>query len=241
MSDPPSSDPPRDSASVVLLRDAGDGPEVFLLRRSGDSTVLGNVHVFAGGKVDPEDHDGWPDAPEGLGEWLGEPELDPRRARALVVAACRETREETGVVLTPAELVPLSRWITPERPALMKRRFDTRFFLARLPAGATASHDGQEADQSVWLTPKRALAAYYDDAIHLAPPQIMTLMTLASEPSVEAMLGRYRGKKPPLVEPMPFEVNGRRAVAYPGDPLHPVRERAMPGPTRLTLVNGRFR
>ena len=69
----------------------------------------------------------------------------------------------------------------------------------------------------------------------------MTLMTLASEPSIEAMLGRYRGKKPPLVEPMPFEVNGRRAVAYPGDPLHPVRERAMPGPTRLTLVNGRFR
>ena len=49
MSDPPSSDPPRDSASVVLLRDAGDGPEVFLLRRSGDSTVLGNVHVFASG------------------------------------------------------------------------------------------------------------------------------------------------------------------------------------------------
>ncbi|MDT7929499.1 NUDIX domain-containing protein [Tepidimonas sp.] len=46
---------PRASASVVLLRDAGAGLQVLLLRRHTDARVLGGVYVFPGGKVDADD------------------------------------------------------------------------------------------------------------------------------------------------------------------------------------------
>ncbi len=47
--------PPRDAASVVMLRDGTAGLEVLLLRRHADSNVLGGAYVFPGGKVDAAD------------------------------------------------------------------------------------------------------------------------------------------------------------------------------------------
>ena len=93
--------PPRASATVVLLRDAADGLEVFLLKRHGLSDVLGGAYVFPGGKVDPEDA-GWvgrTDVPaDRLHALLGEPDLTPQDAAALFVSAIREVFEETGVL-----------------------------------------------------------------------------------------------------------------------------------------------
>ena len=96
--------PPRAAATVVLLRDAADGMEVFMVKRHGLSDVLGGAYVFPGGKVDPADAD--PDVLErlsapldGLHAALGEPELDATAAAGFFVAACRETFEEAGVLL----------------------------------------------------------------------------------------------------------------------------------------------
>ncbi len=96
--------PPRAAATVVLLRDAVDGMEVFMVKRHGLSEVLGGAHVFPGGKLDPADAD--PNVLEqlsapldGLHAALGEPELDTATAAGLFVAACRETFEEAGVLL----------------------------------------------------------------------------------------------------------------------------------------------
>ena len=47
--------PPRDAASVVMLRDSAAGLEVLLMRRHTDSAVLGGAYVFPGGKVDAAD------------------------------------------------------------------------------------------------------------------------------------------------------------------------------------------
>src|SRR3569623_1868736 len=97
------------SASVVLLRDAGDDIEVFLLRRHSQSDVLGGVYVFPGGKADPEDLE-WAARldrpPEALHGALAEPELSPHEAAGLFVTAIRELFEEAGVLLadvTPAQ------------------------------------------------------------------------------------------------------------------------------------------
>ena len=101
--------PPAPSATVVLLRDAADGLEVFLLRRHGQSDVLGGAYVFPGGKVDPEDAE-WADRldrpPDELHALLGEAELSLGQAAGLCVTAIREVFEETGLLfadVTPAQ------------------------------------------------------------------------------------------------------------------------------------------
>ena len=236
---------PRDAASVVLLRDAAAGGiEVFLLRRGGSTTVMNDAYVFPGGKVDPEDA-----AADRLAQLalagraehlLGEPDLDALRAGSLFVAACRETFEESGVQVSASDLIPLSRWITPKVPAMMRKRFDTRFFIASIPAGASAIHDGQEADASAWYSPREALERYRDREIMLAPPQIMTLAGLVSLESFAQVRERFRNHTPRLIEPVSVQAEGQRIIVYPGDARHPVRERAMPGPTALIYRDDRF-
>jgi 8-oxo-dGTP pyrophosphatase MutT (NUDIX family) len=236
---------PRDAASVVLLRDGvNDALEVFLLRRGGSTTVMNDAYVFPGGKVDAEDASteriralGLPSPAAVL---LGEPELDAARAASLFVAACRETMEETGVRLHANALIPLSRWITPKVPAMMKKRFDTRFFLACIAADVAATHDGQEADASVWLSPREALERYRDREMELAPPQIMTLIALLPSRNFAQVQQQFYQHVPKLIEPMSYLEGEERFIAYPGHPRHAVAERAMPGPTCLVYRDNRF-
>lgn len=103
MNDEPPDAPPRAAATVVMLRDAPDGLEVFLLKRHGFSDVLGGAYVFPGGKVDLADAsvdlEAHLDAPASLlHSALAEPDLDELGAATLYVAALRETFEETGVL-----------------------------------------------------------------------------------------------------------------------------------------------
>jgi hypothetical protein len=109
-----------------------------------------------------------------------------------------------------------------------------------MPAGQIARHDNHEAIESVWLTPRAALQQFWDGQIELAPPQILGLAHLARHDSVAAALSQARQRPPPVVKPEPFELDGTRMVCYPGDERHSVRERALPGPTRLHYRNGRF-
>ena len=74
----------------------------------------------------------------------------------------------------------------------------------------------------------------------LIPPQLMGLAQLARHATVAAAMQEAAARVPPCILPHLFEADGARAMCYPGDPLHPVRARALPGPTRLRLVRGRF-
>lgn len=137
--------------------------------------------------------------------------------------------------LDTESLVPWTRWITPRNPTMMNRRFDARFFVARLPAGQQAKHDDHEAVESVWLSPRLAIERYRRREIVVAPVQLMSLAHLARHPTTASVLDEARTRTPPLIEPEPFEENGVRMIAYPGHPRHPVRERAMPGTDCLVL------
>jgi hypothetical protein len=148
--------------------------------------------------------------------------------------------EEAGVRLAASDLVPWSRWITPAVGGVIRKRFDTRFFLARVPAGQQPRHDEHEAIDSAWLAPREALRQYWDGTIQLAPPQIMSLAHLSRHASVQDALDAAASRKPPLIHPEPFEQDGMRVICYPGDERHSVRERALPGPTRLHHRGGRF-
>jgi 8-oxo-dGTP pyrophosphatase MutT (NUDIX family) len=95
--------PPRDAATVVMLRDGDAGLEVFLIKRHGLSDVLGGAHVFPGGKLDASDQHLDPQIyldqhPEHLHAALGEPDIAVDKAVGLYVAALREAFEESGVL-----------------------------------------------------------------------------------------------------------------------------------------------
>ena len=174
--------------------------------------------------------------------WAGSTPVDAARARAMLregqpfaqVLAALQLRLQTR------QLAPWSRWITPLAPTMGTRRFDTRFFVAQAPAGQTALHDNEETTDSIWLAPRKALEQYRDGAIDLAPPQIMSLAHLARHASVDSVLAAARSQRPPLIQPEPFDHDGVRVLCYPGDAMHPVRERALPGPTRLHYRERRF-
>lgn len=96
--------PPAPSATVMVLRDSPRGPEVLMMRRHGNSAVLGGAHVFPGGKLDPQDQavaiDQLDQTPQHLRTALGEPDLDDAMAIGLHLAALRETFEECGLLLS---------------------------------------------------------------------------------------------------------------------------------------------
>src|SRR3990167_6683948 len=109
----PASGTPRDASTVVLLRDARHGLEVFLMKRSGLSDTFGEAYVFPGGKLDAHDSSNAAvaalDVPaDTLARQLDEPELSAPVAAGLLVAALRELFEEAGVLLAAGSTRPAS-------------------------------------------------------------------------------------------------------------------------------------
>ncbi|CDS54841.1 hypothetical protein [Polaromonas sp. CG9_12] len=96
--------PLRPAATVVMLRDASAGLEVFLMKRHALSDVLGGAYVFPGGKVDAADAEldmaAHLDQPlPVLHAGLNEADISERTAGGLYVAALREAFEESGVLM----------------------------------------------------------------------------------------------------------------------------------------------
>ncbi len=151
-----------------------------------------------------------------------------------------EAFQSLSLRLATDALVPWTRWITPRQASVTHKRFDTRFFMARVPEGQTAAHDNHETTEALWITPREALIRYWDHDIELAPPQIMGLVQLAKHADSNSALSEAQSRQPPVVEPEPFDQDGIRTICYPGDPRHSVRQAAFPGPTRLMFRNKRF-
>ena len=137
-------------------------------------------------------------------------------------------------------LQPWSRWITPHNPVMKTARFDTRFFLARMPADQTVQADTYEVAHHLWLTPREALQRHWVGEMPLIPPQLMGLAQLARHPTVDSALHEAAQRPAPCILPEWIEVDRARGMCYPGDPLHSVPQRALPGPTRLRVDKQRF-
>lgn len=168
------------------------------------------------------------------------PALAERLRQQLQSQGWHQSLRQADQPLRTEALLPWSRWITPRQPSVTNKRFDTRFFVARVCDEQVARHDDFETTDSVWLTPLQALTRYAAGEIDLVAPQIMSLYELKAHRTVAQALEEARRRTPALIEPHPFDENGLRILCYPGDACHPVPTRAMRGPTRLQLINGRF-
>ncbi|MCP5179082.1 MAG: NUDIX domain-containing protein [Pseudomonadales bacterium] len=93
--------PVRPAATVIIVREAPAGFEIFMLKRAGASAFAGGMYVFPGGRVDADDHlhayDAWRQGPS-------QGQAPQQRAlgdewRGFWVAAIRETFEEAGLLL----------------------------------------------------------------------------------------------------------------------------------------------
>lgn len=173
---------PRDAATLILVDRSASAPKVLLGRRHDSHKFLPGKFVFPGGRAEPADRRMPFSRP-----------LNPRvearlmlqcrrpsavKARALALAAIRETAEETGILLgkkpknrvtspgnawalfAELDVLPdlgdlhfIARAITPPgRP----KRFDTRFFVADASAIAHRVENvvgpDTELVELVWMT-----------------------------------------------------------------------------------------
>jgi 8-oxo-dGTP pyrophosphatase MutT (NUDIX family) len=191
--------PPRQAATVILLRGGSETLEVLLVKRTEKARFMGGVWVFPGGALDRADG--------------AETDLDGRTHRA---AAIRELGEEAGVWLAdPAQLVEFSRWITPAQVSV---RFDTRFFLAELPAGEQPAIDGEECVDLGWFTPQGALDASAREEIVLVFPTIKHLQQLAEFATAAELLAYAAGRKVLPVQPKLMLEGEVARVLLPGEP-----------------------
>jgi 8-oxo-dGTP pyrophosphatase MutT (NUDIX family) len=238
---------PRDAATIVVVRDGADGIEAFLMRRQTSMAFAAGMYVFPGGSLMASDIDlevPWagPDAAEWGRRFGCEAEL----ARGLVVAAVRETFEETGILLagpdatsivsdtseaamqaargaleegtlafadflTDHDLVLRSdllgawaHWITP---AFEPRRYDTRFFVAALPAGQRVGTMSREADRVGWYRLSNVLASVEAGDAAMMPPTIAACREVSAHTAVD-LVAAAESRTIRTIEPTVVMVDG---------------------------------
>ncbi|MGN6115369.1 MAG: hypothetical protein ACTHN2_07615, partial [Nitrobacter sp.] len=122
------------------------------------------------------------------------------------------------LVLALDLLVPYAHWITPEG---MPKRFDTWFFLAAAPPEQVGAHDGRESTDSIWVTPRDALAGNDTGRFKLPFPTTRNLIKLSKQPAVAAALDEARGKPVVTVMPIMRKLDGnKRELRIPSEAGH---------------------
>lgn len=221
----------RPAATVIVLRD-GDPFELLLLRRNDQVAFMAGSYVFPGGRLDAADHP----AP---GAALPPPtfsDLSAAEEAAYRQAAVRELMEEANVTVDPADLAPLAHWVTPE---IEIRRYDTRFFLARMPDGQHPRHDDGEMTAMEWLSPRDAIARFERREMLLPPPTWTTIRQLEKLPSIDQVFAWAQQRKVVRVMPGFIKNDTVTMLTLPGDPLFPVIPGwEVPEETRFVLEEG---
>jgi 8-oxo-dGTP pyrophosphatase MutT (NUDIX family) len=108
-----------------------------------------------------------------------------------------------------------SHWITPE-PA--PKRYDTRFFVAALPAGQVPVHDDYETVDTVWVRPGDALERAKRGELDLIFPTMKNLQAIGRfETSAELLdAAALVGRVPAILPRVVADERGFR-ILLPGD------------------------
>ena len=201
------------AATLVLARDGAAGLEILVIERAERLGFAGGAVAFPGGRVDPSDRpegpafrgvDGLEEADaaarvaaaretfEEAGVLLSDGPPVPRAQRQALRP--RSDRHDIrfgallaglGHCLDLARLRPFARWIPPEG---LHRRFDTRFYVAAMPAGEAHLADGVEAVRARWARPADLLEEADRGAIRLLFPTRCNVARLAQFADAAALL-----------------------------------------------------
>lgn len=224
----------RPAATVIVVRPraAGAPPpvpddisefEVLMVRRNDQVAFMAGAYVFPGGRVDESDR-----------REAGDDEM-----QAFRVAAVRELTEEAGVRVASADLVLIAHWVTPE---IEIRRYDTRFFLVRMPEGQEAKHDAGETTALEWLTPREAIDRCERGDIMLPPPTWTTLKRMQRHRTLDDLFAWASRVAIPRVQPRLLRDAERTMLTLPGDATYPtIDDWDVPEDTRFLLQDGRWR
>ncbi len=224
----------RRAASVLLIR--GEPIEVLMIKRHGNAT-FGSSFVFPGGVVDPDDaSEAW------LPYLVGADSLSVEE-RSSRIAACRETFEETAILLAekrdgapfevalPDPIVPFRELIIQRgtildlsalipfarwiTPQLVAKRFDIRFYLAQAPISQAAKFDGIEVTDVEWLEPSKCAAEGVAGRRVLFFPTLANLERLAEAGTFKAAAAYARHTPIAFVTPRVEDRAGAAVVTLP--------------------------
>lgn len=145
-----------------------------------------------------------------------------------------------GILYAADLLTPYAHWITPETEP---RRFDTRFFLARLPQRQAAVHDRMELTESCWMTTGSALADHEAGRIALMPPTLKTIEELHAFSRIEPLIASVRSRRIYPILPEAFWTEGSIGVRLPYDSEYTrdaFKQPPRPGETTRMVMQGRI-
>ncbi|MEO7642178.1 MAG: MBL fold metallo-hydrolase [Ramlibacter sp.] len=202
---------PRPAATVLLLRDAPQGIELLMTRRSPSASFAPGAYVFPGGGIDAADAQAHGIAArrptqsdthltqavaairesfEELGVLLAR-HADGRSADAYDIAALDRHQpfaaqcQARGLILAADQVFVLAHWITDRD---LPRRFDVPFLVARMPPGQQPVADETEQFEPVWVRPADALARHQAGNFFMIFPTIRTLERLQKFAAVDEVL-----------------------------------------------------
>jgi 8-oxo-dGTP pyrophosphatase MutT (NUDIX family) len=144
-----------------------------------------------------------------------------REARSAMLAGTvsfADVLERFDVRLPLDRVAPVSRWITPNGEV---RRFDTRFFVAAIPADVHSAHDDVETVDSVWIDPADALERHQAGSLAMILPTVKHVEFLARYSSIDELFATVQADDftaaASPVQPRLVKRDGRIAVLLPGD------------------------
>jgi hypothetical protein len=127
-----------------------------------------------------------------------------------------EGRISFADVLTAFKLLPatdllahFAHWITPRH---QPKRYDTQFFLADAPSEHLAVHDGAEAVDSLWITPRQVLADTATGRFRLVFATQMNVMKLAHYGTAAEAIETARATTVVTVLPEATQIDATRRV-----------------------------
>jgi len=137
-----------------------------------------------------------------------------------------ELLEAGDLTVSCDDLIHFAHWITP---TFMPKRFDTHFYLARVPEAQIAGHDGHENVDSIWITPRQVIADAQAGTRTVIFPTLSNVVKLAQFQSVEAAFEGTR--RSPVVPILPWteQRDDGRYVCIPTDAGYTLTEHKAPG------------